>query len=407
MGQAATGKSVDQIKAEVATATSTDAVTANSGALVNRFDAAQVEKELDTQVDVTQAFDQNRQEAKAELYVRAQAKADEARALRMANGGKDTDESRALDEEAVSLRKAGSYVDMAATAVFAGPELDDVLGGLVLTGTNRVYRAASPEAKVVLQKCEANGQNCTAIEVDRDDVVQGEDGRIHVFNNGIFNAEEYALATGAKQNTNEANRQGVYYILNPYTGNFLDELLYAGYDKANDLLGGKLPLTSAEKTNQAIIDDARRNGGVVDSVNHSRGGMTWIIALGDLERQRERNLPIGNALNNGAAANAQDAADLMLKLGDGRAKMWQSTHSSDFVGRWLGGNPATDLFENSGSFPSSHSAYTGYLPIEGVHIGGKPIREITDKTWGQGHYSVPVYVPPSEKARAKQAKGGG
>ncbi|HEY5971524.1 MAG TPA: hemagglutinin repeat-containing protein [Pseudoxanthomonas sp.] len=406
-GQAATGKTMDQIKAEVATSTSTDTMAANSGALVNRFDAAQVQKELDVQTQVTQAFDQNRQEAKAELYAHAQAKADEAGAIRMANGGKDTDESMALDEEAVSLRKAGSYVDIAATAVFAGPELDDVLGGLALTGTNRVYRNASPDSKIVLQKCEANGQNCTTEEVRRKDVVKGEDGKIHVFNNGIFNAEEYALATGAKQNTNEANAQGVYYILNPYTGSIFDELLYAGYDKANDLLGGMLPLTGAERANQAIINDARANGGVVDSVNHSRGGMTWINALGSLDRQGVDKLPIGNALNNGAAANAGDTADLMLKVGDGREMMWQSTHSSDLVGRWIGWNPATDALENNGGFPSSHSSYTGYLPPDGTQIGGKSIRELTDKTWGSGRYSVPVYVPPSDKAKPKAAKGGG
>lgn len=401
-GQAATGKTVDQIKAEVATATSTDTVAANSGVLVNRFDAAEVQKELDTQVQVTQAFDQNRQEAKAELYARADAKAEEARNIRMANGGEDTDASRALDQEAVSLRKAGSYVDMAAAAVFAGPELDDVLGALAVTGTNRVYRTASRDTKIVLQKCEANGQNCAAVEVDRKDVKIGEDGSVHVFNNGIFNAEEYALATGAKQNTNEANQQGVYYILNPYTGNLLDEMLYAGYSKANDVLGGMLPLTSAEKTNQTIIEGARANGGVVNSVNHSRGGMTWTNATQDLKNQGKEQLPIGGVLYNGAAANAREAADIANSIGDGRDEVSQSTHPTDIVGRWLGRNPATGE-KNEGSFPGSHSSYSGYMPAEGsiIKVGTDPkksvnLRDVTDKNWGNGRYSIPVHVAPTK-----------
>ncbi|WP_342315751.1 hemagglutinin repeat-containing protein [Lysobacter sp. FW306-1B-D06B] len=66
-GQAATGKTVDQIKAEVATATTTDTVATNSGALVNRFDAAEVQKELDLQVQVTQSFDRTQQGVRSEI----------------------------------------------------------------------------------------------------------------------------------------------------------------------------------------------------------------------------------------------------------------------------------------------------------------------------------------------------
>jgi filamentous hemagglutinin len=410
-GQAATGKTVDQIKADVATTTSTDAVAESSGALGNRFDADAVQKELDVQVQVTQGFDQNRQEAKAELYARAQAKADKAREIRMANDGMDTEESKALDKEATSLRKAGSYVDMAATAVFAGPELDDILGGLALTGTNRVYRTASRETKIVLQKCEANGQNCVAREVDLDDVRLGEDGKVHIFNNGIFNEEAYALATGAKQNTNEVNAQGAYYILNPYTGNFLDELLYAGYDKANDLLGGMLPLTSAEKMDQAMIDKVGELRGVLDSVNHSRGGLTWTNATQDLKNKGAKGLSIGGVLYNGAAANAQEEANLLQDISKA-GKMYQSTHPTDVVGRWIGRNPATGE-KNEGFFPPSHSSYTGYEPAVGtiIQVGDDPkkrvdLRNVTDANWGKGKHSTPVYVPPNKpKASATKSEG--
>ena len=51
----------------VFTATTTENAEALSGALENRFDAVALQKELDTQREVSQAFSQNVQSAKAEL----------------------------------------------------------------------------------------------------------------------------------------------------------------------------------------------------------------------------------------------------------------------------------------------------------------------------------------------------
>ena len=62
-GQAATGKSADQIKAEVATGTTTDTVALNSGHIANNYDAQAVQDEINLQVKVTQAFDKTRQYA--------------------------------------------------------------------------------------------------------------------------------------------------------------------------------------------------------------------------------------------------------------------------------------------------------------------------------------------------------
>lgn len=66
-GQAATGRTVDQIKADVATTTTTDTVAENSGALVNKFDENAVQKELDLQVQVTQSFDRTQQGVRNEI----------------------------------------------------------------------------------------------------------------------------------------------------------------------------------------------------------------------------------------------------------------------------------------------------------------------------------------------------
>jgi filamentous hemagglutinin len=408
-GQAATGKSMDQIKAEVATLTSTDTVTENSGALVNRFDAAQVQKELDVQTQVTQTFDQNRQEAKAELAANERAQRDEARDIRAANGGKDTEESKKLDEEAKSLHLYAQVLDVAAIGVYVAPGATAAVISTTATQVDLVHRAATSD-KIVLQKCEAAGQNCTQQQVDLNDV-KVVDGKIYVFNNGIFNDEEKALANGAKQNDDTANKQGVYYILNPETGSPIAEILYAGYDKLNDLLGGALPLTQASETNQKMILRAQELGGVVDSTNHSRGSMTWINALGDLKNQSKdkTDAAIGDVYFFGAAANAQESADLGYVLSGGLSKQYQATHPTDLVGRLpgiLGGNPATGE-KNEGSFPSSHSAYTKQTPPDGTFIGGVNMRELTDNTWGVGNYSVPVYVPPSGKAKAELEKRGG
>jgi filamentous hemagglutinin len=66
-GQAATGKSVEQIKAEVATDTVTDTVALNSGHIANNYDAQAVQDEINLQVKVTQEFDKTRQGIKAEF----------------------------------------------------------------------------------------------------------------------------------------------------------------------------------------------------------------------------------------------------------------------------------------------------------------------------------------------------
>src|SRR5690606_1061865 len=396
-------------KAAVLTSTTTDQLAGASGALENRFDAAGVQNELDIQVQVTQAFDQNRQEAKAELYARAQAKSDQARAIRMANGGHDTAESTRLDEEAAGIKETAMWLDVVAMGVYAGPDTGNLLAGETLTQVDLVRRAATADNKIVLQSCEAYGQHCVSREVDLGDVAV-ENGQIYVFNNGIFNSEEYALATGAKQNTNEASAQGVYYILNPYTGNAVAEVLYAGYDKLNDLLGGVLPLTAASGANQEIIDTAIQQGGVVHSVNHSRGSLTWTNMMHSFDRQGAEGLPIGTVLYNGAAANAQEAADLLRIISEA-GKVLQSTHFTDRVGTWIGRNKATGDTD-SGSFPSSHSSYTGYPPPFGtlIRIGDTgeyvDLREITDGNWGGGSYSKPEAVAPTQSRKEKENESG-
>src|SRR5690606_16689862 len=66
-GQAATGRTVEQVTAAIATDVTSDAVAASSGVLENRFDAYDVQRELDLQVQVTQAFDRTQQGVRREI----------------------------------------------------------------------------------------------------------------------------------------------------------------------------------------------------------------------------------------------------------------------------------------------------------------------------------------------------
>ena len=61
---------------------------------------------------------------------------------------------------------------------------------------------------------------------------------ITISNNGIMNPLDDALKNAIKQNKWETNKEGVAVVYNRPTSNLISELLYAAYDKTNDLLGG-------------------------------------------------------------------------------------------------------------------------------------------------------------------------
>jgi|SRR5690606_24195163 len=82
-----------------------------------------------------------------------------------------------------------------------------------------------------------------------------------------------------------------------------------------------------------------------------------------------------------------------------RACGFAQTHRRQ-LGRWrfiLGGNPATGD-RNDGKFPGSHSSYTAWLPPEYLEDGVRnPLRDITDRNWGEGNHSKPVRVYPPNR----------
>ena len=93
--------------------------------------------------------------------------------------------------------------------------------------------------------------------------------------------------------TRIANKEGVAVVYNRPTSNLLSELLYAAYDKTNDLLGGRLPLTTAEKANVKLYQYAKDNKYQIDLSNHSRGGLTASVALQYANRNGLTNIPTG------------------------------------------------------------------------------------------------------------------
>ncbi|WP_298971574.1 hypothetical protein [uncultured Psychrobacter sp.] len=220
-------------------------------------------------------------------------------------------------------------------------------------------------------------------------------------NPGIFNNKKASLVNAAKQNTNETNKIGTLVVMNPPTGKYdgwwilssaTSELMYAGYDKLNDILGSKLPLTNSEKLNQDIYREAMDKGLQIDTSSHSRGGLTSSVALKDINNnQGIKQVPIRKARFYGTATNVQDYADQLAENGytytvtdeEGNEVTYQSgaysaVHKADFVARppiILGGNPATGG-ECWACY--SHSSYFAEIPDEYLKdSNGNVIRDPT------------------------------
>lgn len=260
--------------------------------------------------------------------------------------------------------------------------------------TDLVYKQQTADKKIILQTCDAGGTNCRQTQVSADEV-KVVDGKVYVFNNGIMNSETQALDNAAKQSDAAANVQGVYVIVNPHTGNPVAEVLTAGWDKLNEILGAALPISSAAEANIGVREAANNQSGVVIEVSHSRGTLTSSIATAQQLNDGVNDAAIGSVTFNGAAANAQRMADRVDQVTGGQGVVLQSTHKDDFVGTFFGWNTPTGGLDSS--FPNSHGAYTGGLPAE-FNLDGSynGIRELTNKAWGEGEIGRPVIVRPKD-----------
>lgn len=167
----------------------------------------------------------------------------------------------------------------------------------------------------------------------------GDNKKLNVFTNGIFNTEASA-GKYTVQMTEAPVGEKVYLVYFPEANNFFSELLIAGYQKS--LEGTTLGLSNAT---QEIVNLSQTYG--QDGLNltgHSRGAMTIGNALEALKGMDNLQSPLSNTTVKlvGSAYNAQDAANSLNDLSGGKKNTVQlQVHADDFVGRLLGGNPAT------------------------------------------------------------------
>jgi filamentous hemagglutinin len=399
----------------VATGTTTDTVALNSGHIANNYDAQAVQDEINLQVKVTQEFDKNRQAARNELYANALDKEKQAENIRFENGGYDTEESRALDEQAGTIRQTAMWTDVALTGLlYGGTNTTHLLGGLAETQAKLAAVTDQRSGKYYLQKCDAPNVGCTYRQVKLEEITPEQANNIITISNpGILNPLSDALVNASWQNSTEVNQSGIVVIDNPATGSYVAELLYVAYDKFNDITGSHLPLTGAEIANQEVYKYAKDNKYYVDVSSHSRGGLTASNALQDLNNnQGIVGLPINESRFYGTATNVQDYANLLYYV-NGSGQAYSSVHETDFVGRtpWLlgrskyfvGGNEVTGGVDITGQYFYSHSSYRYEKPPEkvlnakGEMVTNKAFLDY-EKAWGPNPYaSRPQLVKPTVK----------
>jgi filamentous hemagglutinin len=265
---------------------------------------------------------------------------------------------------------------------------------------------------MLVKQCATGNAGCQSIsQIDLSNhmLVHGEDGKIYVFNNGILNTEPQALENAAKQQGDKALVQGVYTIINPYTGNALSEVIYAGVDKLREMTG----LFGMSNAAQANIDlrnlveqynhTAAVNGKTplqIIEVDHSRGSLTSSIATQEQVNAGQTAVALNTIIFNGAAANAERMANAVDQVTGGKGQVMEATHKDDLVGAVVGGNGPVGGTDTT--FLKAHTSYTKDLPPQ-LTLDGKinPLRSSTDDVWGFGQISKPVLVPPTSNNGGK------
>ncbi|NDV12984.1 hypothetical protein [Crenobacter caeni] len=149
--------------------------------------------------------------------------------------------------------------------------------------------------------------------------------------------------------------------------------MYAAWDKLNEaVFGGRLPISNAAEANIDLRNQVAAQDGKVVEVDHSRGSLTSANATKTQVLRGDLTVPLGSVTFNGAAANAERMADIVRSATAGTGLVFQSTHISDPVGAWIGGNSGT------GGIPTwdvvgAHGAY-------GLNVNSATL----NKFWGAG-----------------------
>ena len=203
------------------------------------------------------------------------------------------------------------------------------------------------------------------------------DGNVVLISNpGIYNSKEAAFRNAIKQNPEAAANGYLYVVLNNPTVEAIPGLgevvNYAFYDKINEWLGGRLPLSNAEKTNAILRKLAKETNTTILTSDHSRGSMTEKVAMAYLQNVLGiTGIPIESTKFLGPAAYAPGYIKLLEKNGyvdeyGIGSSFFMANHNTDFVGRLVGFNFATAGTCIGNPFGScySHSSYNGAYYLE-------------------------------------------
>ena len=255
--------------------------------------------------------------------------------------------------------------------------------------------AAGDQSKLTKEDNKNASFEGTAIQI----YAYGEimDGKsVLISNPGIYNNEEAAFRNAIKQNPEAAANGNLYVVVNNPTVEVIPGLgevgFYALYDKINELLGGRLPLTNAEKTNAILKQLAKQTGTEIIGNNHSRGSMTDKVSTAYLQNKKdETGIPISRTKYLGPAAHIRGEYEMLQKNGyidedNINSTLFLGNHNTDFVGGIVGFNPVTagECIGNPLGSCYSHSSYNGdyylneYLQnLDGIEYidknTGKPI----------------------------------
>jgi hypothetical protein len=210
------------------------------------------------------------------------------------------------------------------------------------------------------------------------------DGKsVLISNPGIYNNEEAAFRNAIKQNPEAAANGNLYVVVNNPTVEVIPGLgevgFYALYDKINELLGGRLPLTNAEKTNAILKQLAKQTGTEIIGNNHSRGSMTDKVSSAYLQnKEGETGIPISRTKYLGPAAHIRGEYEILQKNGyidedNINSTLFLGNHNTDFVGGIVGLNSVTagECIGNPLGSCYSHSSYN-VSPRLAVTLSNKP-----------------------------------
>jgi len=194
------------------------------------------------------------------------------------------------------------------------------------------------------------------------------------------------------------NQTLIYFVYNPFTGGGLTEVAAAAYSKVfgGDLFG----LSNATKKVKEIEDIYGRTN--LDLYGHSRGTLTIHNSMQSQVNAGNGKVMEGTDLTYyGAAANAQESADLYGQLG-GKAKFAAENNDYDIVSNPIGGNDSSfakgrglsrlkeikDTFFSGNDGISPHRCYGGgAVAACGTRYGPREYRIYTP--FGKQTYTVP------------------